>query len=129
MAWWGGFIQFLKDFKEIIWFIGIVATVIPAIHKWTLKPLNEIRTSIKELDKKMHSMNEKLSSLDEDTADIIGNRLQESHDFYCYQQKWCTSTEKQRLEDMVHKYHRKGRNHLSDRYLEDIIALPEHPAT
>ena len=129
MTWWGGFIQFLKDFKEIIWFIGIVATVIPTIHKWTLKPLNEIRTSIKELDNKMHSMNEKLSSLDEDTADIIGNRLQESHDFYCYQQKWCTSAEKQRLEDMVHKYHRKGRNHLSDRYLEDIIALPEHPAT
>ena len=128
MEWWDGLIQFLKDTKEIIWFIGVVATVIPAIRKWTLQPLNDIHSSVKELDEKMRSMDEKLTSLDEDTADIIGSRLQESHDFYVYQQEWCTAAEKARIENMVHKYHKKGRNHLSDKYLEEIINLPEHPA-
>lgn len=120
MDWWNAVVKFAGDMKDVWWLITGVVAVILAVRKWIMRPLLEIHNKINEMDKK-------LDSLDEDTADIIGDRLQESHDFYVYQQKWCPSSEKARLEDMVHKYHRKGRNHLSDRYLEEIIILPEHP--
>lgn len=127
MTWWDVFVKFLRDFKEIIGVIVLLTTVIPAARKWLLKPLEEIRANVSRLEAKVDTMDKKLDGLDDDTANIIGNSLQESHDFYVYKQKWCTATEKARLEDMVHKYHKRGRNHLSDKYLEDIINLPEHP--
>lgn len=135
---WMQFIQFIKDSKEIVWLVTFLIAFIPSIKTWVSKPLKKIEDEMKAANEKMAKdikdigeqidiMNLKLDSLDEDTADIIGDRLQESHDYYTYQQGWCPASEKARLEDMVHKYHRKGRNHLSDKYLDDIINLPEHP--
>ena len=66
-----------------------------------------------------------LKALDEDTADLLCSQLTREHDYYLTR-GWCSAADKRRLEDIYTRYKRRGRNHVAERYMEDITALPEH---
>lgn len=90
-----------------------IATSIGVIYKWIIAPLKKIGDMVK--------------SQEDDIADILCDRLQQAHDFYCYQQGWCSAADKERLMMTYKKYRDKGRNHLADHNEDDILSLPEHP--
>lgn len=70
---------------------------------------------------------QRLERLDEDTADLLWDRLQQAQDDR-QRQGWCSAAEKQRLAEMHRRYAAKGRNHLAANYEQALLALPEHPA-
>lgn len=69
---------------------------------------------------------EKLDGIVDDVADLQYERLSQAHDFYV-SQGWCPTSKKVQLCNMYKSYTGKGRNHLSKRYEEDILALPDKP--
>lgn len=69
---------------------------------------------------------EKLDGIVDDVADLQYERLSQAHDFYT-SQGWCPTSKKTQLCNMYQSYTSKGRNHLSQRYEEDILGLPDKP--
>jgi len=69
---------------------------------------------------------EKLDGIVDDVADLQYERLSQAHDFYT-SQGWCPTSKKTQLCNMYQSYTGKGRNHLSKRYEEDILKLPDRP--
>lgn len=69
---------------------------------------------------------EKLDSLAGDIGDLQYERLAQAYDFYM-DRGWCPASKKEQLCQMHRSYKAKGRNHLTDMYEADILALPERP--
>lgn len=69
----------------------------------------------------------KLNSIGQDIADIQCDRLSQAYDHYVYAAGWCPDGKKRMLTEMFRSYKSKGRNHLTERYIEDIMALPDRP--
>ena len=107
----------IRDYLLVIIEIG---TSIGVIYKWIISPL-------KKLNEKVDQQNKKIDSQEEDIADVLCDRLQQAHDYYCNVQKWCSAVEKERIVGMYTRYRSKGRNHLADHNEQDILDLPEHP--
>lgn len=103
----------LYAIRDFLLVIVEIATTVGVIYKWIISPQKKIKTMVE--------------SQEEDIADILCDRLQQAHDFYCYQQGWCSASDKERLVSMYKKYRQKGRNHLADHNEKDIMDLPEHP--
>jgi hypothetical protein len=87
----------LSVLRDYLLVIIEIATSVGVIYKWIISPLKKIGDLVK--------------SQEEDIADILCDRLQQAHDFYCYEQGWCTAADKERLIEMYKKYRDKGRNH------------------
>ena len=64
--------------------------------------------------------------LDSDIGDLQYERLSQAHDFYT-DRGWCPGSKKQQLCVMYKSYRAKGRNHLSEHYEAEILALPDKP--
>lgn len=75
---------------------------------------------------RLDSIDSNISALIDDMGDIQYESLAQAHEFYTGQ-GWCPSSTKQQLCQMHKSYSAKGRNHLSDRYEEEILALREQP--
>lgn len=69
---------------------------------------------------------EKLNGIVDDVADLQYERLSQAHDFYT-SQGWCPTSKKTQLCNMYQSYTGKGRNHLSARYEQEILGLPDKP--
>lgn len=75
---------------------------------------------------RLDSIDNNISALIDDMGDMQYESLAQAHDFYTGQ-GWCPSSTKKQLCQMHKSYSAKGRNHLGDRYEEEILALREHP--
>lgn len=75
---------------------------------------------------RLDSIDSNISALIDDMGDMQYESLAQAHEFYTGQ-GWCPSSTKQQLCQMHKSYSAKGRNHLSDRYEEEILALREQP--
>lgn len=92
-------------------------------HKDEKKAEAEFR---KMMIARLDSIDNNISALIDDMGDMQYESLAQAHDFYTGQ-GWCPSSTKQQLCQMHKSYSAKGRNHLGDRYEEEILALKEHP--
>jgi len=92
-------------------------------HKDDQKAEAEFR---KMMIARLDSIDSNISALIDDMGDMQYVSLAQAHDFYTGQ-GWCPSSTKQQLCQMHKSYSAKGRNHLGDRYEEEILALREHP--
>lgn len=122
----------------VVWAVG-VGTALVVIFKLIVspitKPLDDLKTQMEEHKKDLkiiHSdinllketTEKKLSVLEDDTGDLLCDRLSQSHEEWM-RRKYCPHSEKERLMKMYRRYHDMGRNHLSGSYEQDIIGLPE----
>lgn len=92
-------------------------------HKDEKKAEAEFR---KMMIARLDSIDSNISALIDDMGDMQYESLAQAHEFYTGQ-GWCPSSTKQQLCQMHKSYSAKGRNHLSDRYEEEILALREQP--
>ena len=111
-------LTFLEKAKDFLLLVVEVGSAVFCIYKWLIKPMKKL----------IEDMLLKMQSLEEDVGDLYSDRLQQAHDFYVYQQKWCSPADKQRLVDMHKKHRAKGRNHLGEHNEEEILNLPDFPA-
>lgn len=74
----------------------------------------------------LDGINATLKGLIDDIADLQYERLSQAHEYYTGL-GWCTGAKKQMLCQMHDSYRRKGRNHLSEKYEEDILQLADRP--
>lgn len=92
-------------------------------HKEEKKAEAEFR---KQIIDRLDKIDGKIDALVDDIGDIQYESLAQAYSFYTGQ-GWCPSSTKQQLCNMHQSYKAKKRNHLVDRYEEEILALKEHP--
>lgn len=111
---------------------GAISAVIALLTLIFFKPIrNAIRRRKAERKADEEFRKEVLDSLKEikdDIGDLQYQSLAQAHDLYT-SQNWCPASTKQQLVTMHESYKKKGRNHLSEYYEEEILDLPEHPPT
>lgn len=78
--------------------IGAALTAIGVIWKTCGMPVQQL---IKKIDR-----------IDQDTADLLWDRLVQMHDFYV-QRGWADTADKTRVSTIYKHYKEKGRNHLA----------------
>lgn len=109
---------------------GAISAVVALITAIAIKPMLSARKRRKERFKAEHEFREevlkRLGVLNEDVAELQGDRLSQAHDYYI-NRGWCTSAKKAQLCEMYRSYMAKGRNHLSHYYEQEILALPDSP--
>lgn len=112
--------------RYIGYIVGIVTGLV-AIWKWVAKP---VKDWLKKLDGRLAAMqqmdeeqNKKLDLLDLDMADTLCSQLTQEHD-RAVQRGWCPTTEKERIGKIYERYKQRGRNHISDHLMDDILRLP-----
>lgn len=88
----------------------------------------EIRESLARLEKDIRQVAQQTEIDDEDIGDLQYERLSQAHEFYI-RQGWCPGSKKEMLCQMHKAYRARHRNHLSEHYEEDILALPDRPAS
>lgn len=65
-----------------------------------------------------------LDSLDDDTADLLCSQLVREREYYI-RHGYCPAADKQRIGDLYRRYKKRGRNHIVDSYMDDILKLPD----
>lgn len=100
-------IAWLSDNLKAIVAIG---TSLGVLWKWVASPMQDVQ--------------KRLRSLDADTADLLCSQLTREHDYYITK-GWCSASDKQRLDGIYTRYKARGRNHIAEHYMQDIVALPE----
>lgn len=124
----------------VVWAVGVgtaLVVIFRLIVRPITQPLNDLKTQMEEHKKDLKAINsdvkslketteKKLSILENDTGDLLCDRLSQSHEMWV-KRKYCPHSEKERLTKMYRRYHAMGRNHLSSSYEQDIIGLPEDP--
>lgn len=90
-----------------------------------LSKLDYLSTEMPKLKKQLVDMDEKLSSMSEDVANIEGELLTQAHEELTAK-GWCSPERKAALQTRYESYHKKGYNHLKETYMDDIFGLPEH---
>jgi len=100
--------------------IATVGAAIIVIWKWFAKPLGNVNEQLK-------AVNSRLDVIQEDTGDILCDRLTQAHDYHT-RKGFCTQGDKARLVAMHKRYTDLGRNHLASTYEQDLLKLPEEPA-
>ena len=104
--------QYIEGLKDQLATIVALITALIALYKWVGQPLKKLL----DRDKQQN----------DDLAILTWAFLQQAHDRYM-RQGWCSTAEKEQITAMHKSYVAKGRNHLSETYEADILALPEHP--
>lgn len=102
----------------IVW-VASVGGAVAVVYKWVATPIRDIQRKVTDLQKKMEITQE-------DTADILCDRLYQAYDYHM-KKGWCPKADKARLVDMYKRYNALGRNHLASHYAKDLISLPESP--
>lgn len=93
--------------------------------------MGDLRTEVKGLRQEVERLGresaKRFDRVDDDIGDLQYERLSQAHDFYT-DRGWCPSSKKQQLCHMHESYTAKKRNHLSARFQEDLLDLPDKPA-
>jgi len=92
----------------IIGAAGTIIAAVAAIYK-TLRRIENMLTGVMD-----------------DIADLQYERLAQAHDFYM-DRGWCPASKKAQLCIIYKSYKSKGRNHLTAHYEENILSLAEEP--
>lgn len=107
-----------------------IAAILGLVGLILIKPLRAAAKRRKEeADSRAKFQREVLDKLDAlagDIGDLQYERLAQAYDFYM-DRGWCPASKKEQLCQMHRSYKAKGRNHLTDMYEADILALPERP--
>lgn len=114
--------------------LGIVsAMLVNPIRKARKRRLEEKEEQAKyrkmvleKLEKIEKDMNDRLGDVCDDIGDLQYERLSQAYDFYVAQ-GWCPDSKKEMLCQMHKSYRKKGRNHLSEHYEEEILRLKSKP--
>jgi len=99
----------IKLLRENIVTFASVLTALGVIWKICGKPLESI---VKKIDR-----------IDEDTADLLWDRLVQMHDCYI-ERGYASSSDKERIAAIFKHYKAKGRNHLAESFVDDVLHLP-----
>lgn len=117
----------LEFLSRYIGYIVGIGAGLAAIYGWVAKPVKEW---LKKLDGRLSEMqrmdeeqNRKLDLLDKDTADLLCSQLTQEHD-RAVSRGWCSTNEKERIGKIYSRYKQRGRNHISDHLMDDILNLP-----
>lgn len=102
--------ELIKMLKDNLTAIVAIGTSLGVIWKWVASPMQDVQKRLKDLDK--------------DTADLLCSQLTREHDYYITK-GWCSASDKQRLDSIYTRYKARGRNHIAEHYMKDIVALPE----
>lgn len=109
---------------------GAISAVIALLSLILFKPISRIvkqRRAEQDADKQFRKkVLESLDEIKDDIGDLQYQSLAQAHDLYT-SRNWCPASTKQQLVTMHESYKKKGRNHLSAHYEEEILNLPEHP--
>ena len=109
---------------------GAISAVIALLTLILFKPIRNAikrRSAEKEADRNFRKqVLDSLNEIKDDIGDLQYQSLAQAHDLYM-SQRWCPASTKQQLVTMHESYEKKGRNHLSEHYEEEILDLPEHP--
>lgn len=106
---------------------AILALITMIIYKPVIKPYLDRRKKEREETAKFRKdVMEKLDGVIDDIADLQYERLSQAHDFYVGR-GWCPTSKKHQLCQMYQSYTNKGRNHLSEHYEKEILALADKP--
>lgn len=106
--------EIIKFLSENLKAIVAIGTSLGVMWKWVAAPMQDVQ--------------KRLKALDEDTADLLCSQLTREHDYYVTQ-GWCSASDKQRLDSVYTRYKARGRNHIAEHYMKDIVALPESAPT
>ena len=106
----------LEVISKNIGYVVAIITGLTFLYGWIAKPIKEIQTENKEQSKK-------LDQLDSDTADLLCSQLCREHDFFM-NKGYCPTSDKVRIQAIYARYKKRGRNHLADAFMDDLMALP-----
>ena len=99
--------------------VGYISTIIGGMGILLGLILKPIRAILKETK----AQTDKLESLDRDMGDMLCSLLTREHDFFV-DRGFCPSADKQRISAIYARYKLRGRNHLADHYMDDVLNLP-----
>lgn len=105
LDWFTGAGEFLK------WVVGVGAAV-GAIWGFLGKPIKAMRGE--------------MSTVQGITDMLMGDRLAQAHDHWM-QKGYCPPLDKHRLVAMHAAYEKRGLNHLTKTYEQDLLTLPDKP--
>lgn len=117
--------EILKIVSDNIGYIVGILGGLGALWAIVKKPLESIEAELTLIRKENKEQTERLNDIDNDTGDILCAQLTREHDFYVNNRGWCSAADKARINDIYTKYRKRGRNHLSEHYMDEIEALPE----
>lgn len=101
--------------------VGYVVTIVSGFSLLIgimIKPIKNILKELKE-------QTERLKAIDADLADVLCSQLTREHDAMM-QQGFCPSADKARISGIYARYKLRGRNHLADRFIDDVLDLPNN---
>ena len=105
---------------------AIIALLTLVLFKPVKDFVDKYNREFREQKKFREFVTVELRSISDDIGDLQYQSLAQAHDMRI-QQEWCSSSDKAMLVQMHKSYKAKGRNHLSDKYEEEILELPERP--
>jgi len=101
------------------------------IYGWIIRPFKRQAEIDREQGRKIDELIVKVDNIEKkvesNQAEYVRDRLQTLHERYCNELGWASSEEKRRIIDWYEEYRKRGYNHLSASYADDIIKLPEKP--
>lgn len=133
-----GFIDFLDAIKGFLLLLVGLGSSYMAIRKVIRRPLDELTAKIESLrtetrasnaaqDAKLTEIENKIARMENVDIEMWRDRLQEAHNHYVNEKKWCPPAEKQRILRLYTAYIESHHNHLIQTYREDIESLTEIP--
>lgn len=78
-----------------------------------------------EQSQSINELKDSIKTVDADTGDILCSQLTREHDYYM-ERGYCPSADKRRVSSIYQSYKERGRNHLAERFFDDVLSLPEH---
>jgi len=122
------------DLETLLLRLGAAATALSAVSGALalvlIRPLKRRRERLRKQAEEASAFQklvlDKLDAMIDDIGDLQYERLSQSHDFYTAR-GWCPTSKKLQLCQMYKSYTAKGRNHLSQQYEAEILALKESP--
>lgn len=91
-----------------------------------LNRMGEMQTQMSDMRSEIGDLKNDFASLADDVGHLQGDRLNQMYN-HLIDQGWCSYSEKMMVQDWYKSYTSKGRNHLAESYMEDVLSLPEHP--
>lgn len=104
-------------------YIATVIGAIIAIYRAVVKPIKKFMADIKD---SLVSIRDDIKDIQDEIGDVVCDRLHQARDYHIGK-RWCARDKKQRLLDMYRRYKSKGRNHMTDRFADELLELPDEP--
>ena len=117
--------------RDLLTALVAVVTAVGVIYGWVVRPIKKQqeldKAQSEKIDKLVIAVDDLKKQVNEHQAEYVRDRLQTLHERYCNELGWVSADEKRRIISWYEEYRKRGYNHLSDTYAEDILKLPEKP--